>query len=137
MKKLVVIVTRGGFINLLQACEFVRIAASNNTQVSVLFRDESVAKMSLSKVKEIGFSEGYRGREAKMKELLAGEKRDDLQALLREVKESGDVKFSICRESIRYFDLKVENLLPELDEVQTAESFWNQEVEGADQVLTF
>ena len=137
MKKLVVIVTRGGFTNLLQACEFVRIAASNNTQVSVLFRDESVAKMSLSKVKEIGFSEGYRGREAKMKELLAEEKRDDLQALLREVKESGDVKFSICRESIRYFDLKVENLLPELDEVQTAESFWNQEVEGADQVLTF
>lgn len=137
MKKLVVIVTRGGFINLLQACEFVRIAASNNTQVSVLFRDESVAKMSLSKAKEIGFSEAYRGREAKMKELLALEKRDDLQALLREVKESGDVKFSICRESIRYFDLKVENLLPELDEVQTAESFWNQEVEGADQVLTF
>lgn len=137
MKKLVVIVTRGGFINLLQACEFVRIAASNNTQVSVLFRDESVAKMSLSKAKEIGFSEGYRGREAKMKELLAEEKKDDLQALLREVKESGDVKFSICRESIRYFDLKVENLLPELDEIQTAESFWNQEVEGADQVLTF
>jgi len=137
VKKLVVIVTRGGFTNLLQACEFVRIAASNNTQVSVLFRDESVAKMSLSKVKEIGFSEGYRGREAKMKELLAEEKRDDLQALLREVKESGDVKFSICRESIRYFDLKVENLLPELDEIQTAESFWNQEVEGADQVLTF
>ena len=137
MKKLVVIVTRGGFTNLLQACEFVRIAASNNTQVSVLFRDESVAKMSLNKVKEIGFSEAYRGREAKMKELLAGEKRDDLQALLREVKESGDVKFSICRESIRYFDLKVENLLPELDEVQTAESFWNQEVEGADRVLTF
>ena len=78
MKKLVVILTRGGFINLLQPCEFVRIAASNNTQVSVLFRDESVAKMSLSKAKEIGFSEGYRGREAKMKELLAGEKRDDL-----------------------------------------------------------
>ena len=137
MKKLVVIVTRGGFTNLLQACEFVRIAASNNTQVSVLFRDESVAKMSLSKVKEIGFSEGYRGREAKMKELLAEEKKDDLQALLREVKASGDVKFSICRESIRYFDIKVENLLPELDEIQTAESFWNQEVEGADQVLTF
>lgn len=137
MKKLVVIVTRGGFINLLQACEFVRIAASNNTQVSVLFRDESVAKMSLSKVKEIGFSEGYRGREAKMKELLAEEKKDDLQAILREVKASGDVKFSICRESIRYFDIKVENLLPELDEIQTAESFWNQEVEGADQVLTF
>lgn len=137
MKKLVVIVTRGGFINLLHACEFVRIAASNNTQVSVLFRDESVAKMSLSKVKEIGFSEWYRGREAKMKELLAEEKKDDLQALLREVKASGDVKFSICRESIRYFDIKVENLLPELDEIQTAESFWNQEVEGADQVLTF
>ena len=137
MKKLVVIVTRGGFINLLQACEFVRIAASNNTQVSVLFRDESVAKMSLSKAKEIGFSEVYRGREAKMKELLAEEKKDDLQALLREVKASGDVKFSICRESIRYFDIKVENLLPELDEIQTAESFWNQEVEGADQVLTF
>lgn len=137
MKKVVVIVTQGSFNNLLQACEFIRLAASNNNQVSVLFRDESVARMALNNVKEIGFSEGYRGREAKMKEMLAKEKMDDLQILLRDVKESGDVKFSICRESLRYFDLKVESLIPEIDEVQTAESFWKQEIESSERILTF
>ena len=137
MKKLAVIVTRGGYNNLLQACEWITLAASNGIQIGVFFRDEAAAKMNLAKVKELSFSEGYRGREAHVRETLREEKKADLQGLLRGAKEAGDVKFSVCRDSLRYFQISVENLIPELDEVQQADAFWKEEIAEADQVLTF
>lgn len=137
MKKLAVIVTRGSYNNLLQACELVRIAAAAGTQVSVLFRDEAASKLTTDKVKDLAFSTAYKGRESKVRDMLRERKRNDLSTILREIKETGDVKFSICRDSIEYFELTVEQLLPELDEVQKAEAFWKEEVAQADQVLTF
>ncbi|HEV8540252.1 MAG TPA: DsrE family protein [Nitrospiraceae bacterium] len=137
MKKLAVIVTRGTFNNLLQACDLVRIAAANGTRVSVLFRDEAAARLTHDKVKQLPFSEGYRGREARVRELLRERKRDDLPAVLRGIKELGDVKWSVCRDSLDYFELGVEQLIPELDEVQTAEAFWKEEVAQADAIMTF
>ncbi|MBI4401365.1 MAG: DsrE family protein [Nitrospirae bacterium] len=137
MKKLAVIVTRGAYNNLLQACELVRIAAASGTQVSMLFRDEAAAKLTHDKVKQLTFSDGYRGRESRVREVLSERKLDDLPAILREIKGKGDAKFSVCRDSIEYFDLRVEQLIPELDEVQRAEAFWKEEVAQADQVVTF
>jgi len=137
MKKLAIIVTRGAYNNLLQACELAKFAASSGVRVSVLFRDEAAGKLSIQKIQERTFSEAYRGRESKVREMLRERKQLDLAAILREIKEKGDAKFSICRTSMEYFEIKVEDLIPELDEVQAAEAFWKEEVATADQVLTF
>ena len=137
MKKLAVIITRGGYNNLLQACEWVSLASASGIQVGVLFRDEAASRMSLQKSRELMFSEGYRGRETHQRELLREQKKSDIRELLRSAKEAGDVKFSVCRDSLVYFDISVEELIPELDEVQKAEAFWKEEVVEADQVLTF
>lgn len=137
MKKLAVIVTGGSYNNLLQACELVRIAAASGAQVSVLFRDEAASKLTHDKVKQLAFSDAYKGRESRVRDLLRERKRHDVQAVLREVKEAGDVKLSICRDTIEYFEIGVEQLLPELDEVQKAEAFWKEAVAPADQLLTF
>ena len=137
LKKLAVVITQSGFNNILQACEWIKIAVADGTQVSAFFRDESASKMSLTKVKELTFSEGYKGREAHVREILRAEKKENLQTLMKTIKESGDVKFSVCRDSINYFGIKVEELIPELDEVQHAEAFWKEEIVAADQILTF
>lgn len=137
MKKLAMIVTRGVYNNVLQACELARLAGRNGAQVSILFRDEAVARMTLDKAKELTFSDAYRGREAKVREMLREQKKNDLQALLQELKEQVDVKLSLCRESIAYFEIKVEHIFPEIDEVQPPETFWKEEIEQADHVLTF
>jgi len=137
VKKLAVIVTRGAYNNLLQACELVRLAAASGTQVSVLFRDEAAARLTNEKIKEIPFSEAYRGRESRTREILRERKRHDLPAILREIKEKGDVKFCVCRDSLAYFEIAVEQLIPELDEVQPAEAFWKESVAMSDHVLTF
>ena len=131
------IVTRGTYNNILQACQLARIAAESGTRVSILFRDEAVARLTVDKVHELTFTEAYRGREVKVRNLWKDRKLHDLSLLLREIKERGDAKFSICRDSIEYFDIPVEKLIPELDEVQRVEAFWKEAVANADQVLTF
>lgn len=137
MKTLAMIVTRGTYNNILQACQLARIAAESGTRVSILFRDEAVARLTVDKVHELTFTEAYRGREVKVRNLWKDRKLHDLSLLLREIKERGDTKFSICRDSIEYFDIPVEKLIPELDEVQRVEAFWKEAVANADQVLTF
>nr|MBI3614221.1 DsrE family protein [Nitrospirota bacterium] len=137
MKKLAVIVTGGSYNNLLQACELIRIAAASGAQVSVLFRDEAASKLTHERLKQLTFSDAYKGRESKVRDMLRERKRLDVPAVLREIKEAGDVKLSICRETMEYFEIGVEQLLPELDEVQQAEAFWKEAVAPADQVLTF
>ncbi len=137
MKKIVVIITRGGFNNLLQACEWIDQAAKSGIEVTGYFRDEAAGRMSRSKIKEMTMSEGWRGRETLVRSLLRDENKADLSAFLQKIKETGNVKFSVCKDSVRYFDMRVEDLIPELDEVQTLEAFWKEAVLPADQVLTF
>jgi peroxiredoxin family protein len=131
------IVTGGAYNNLLQACQLARIAVESGTRVSLLFRDEAVARLTVDKVQELALTEGYRGREVKVRNLWKDRKLHDLPLLLRELKERGDAKFSVCRDSLEYFDIPVQKLIPELDEVQRVDAFWKEEVAQADQVLTF
>jgi peroxiredoxin family protein len=137
LKTLAMIITRGTYNNILQACQLARIAVESGTRVSILFRDEAVARLTSDKVQELTFTEAYRGREVKVRNLWKERKLHDLPLLLREIKEKGDAKFSICRDSMEYFDIPVEKLIPELDEVQRVEAFWKEAVAHADQVLTF
>jgi peroxiredoxin family protein len=137
VKKLAVIVTRGSYNNLLQACELARIATIAGTQVSVFFRDEAALRLTQDKVKDMVFSEAYKGRDAHMREVLRSRGKHDLPAILREIKEKGDAKFSVCRDSLDLLEITVEKLIPELDEVQAADAFWKEEVATADQVITF
>ena len=137
MKKLAVIVTRGSYNNVLQACDFARIAVASGAQVSVLFRDEAAARLTTTKVGDLQLSDAYKGRESRVREILRGRKLHDLPAILREIKEKGEAKFSVCRDSLDYFEIGMDQIIPELDEVQRAESFWKEAVIPADKVVTF
>ncbi|HSE57428.1 MAG TPA: DsrE family protein [Nitrospiraceae bacterium] len=137
MKKLAVLITSGAYNRLLQALEFAGVAAQHGVQVSALFRDEAASRMTKDKVRDIPFSEAYRGRETRVKNLLKEQQRHDLAALMREMKERGDVKLSICRDSLAYFDITVDQIIPEIDEVQGLDAFWKEEVGMADQVVAF
>ena len=137
MKKVAIIITRGGFNNLLQACEWMSLAAASGMEVSGYFRDEAASRMSQTKIKEMTMSPDYRGREAAVRDLLRQEEKADLSKFLQKAKESGNIKLSVCKDSLRYFDMRPEDLIPELDEVQTAEAFWKEAVLPADRVLTF
>jgi peroxiredoxin family protein len=137
VKKIAVIITRGGWNNLFQACEWIALAAAGGIEVNVYFRDEAAGRMTQVKIKELTMSPDYRGREAFVRDLLKKENKTDLSSIMQKAKETGNVKFSVCKDSLRYFDVKVEELIPELDEVQTAEAFWKESILPADNILTF
>ncbi len=137
MKKIAVIITKGGWNNLFQACEWIALAAASGMEVSGYFRDEAAGRMTKDKIKELTMSPDYRGREGFVRDLLKSENKADLPKMMQTSKENGNVKFSVCRDSLKYFGVNVEELIPELDEVQTAEAFWKEAVLPADQVLTF
>ena len=137
IKKLAVIVTRGSYNNLLQAIDVIGVAAEAGAQVTVLFRDEAAAKMTQSKASEMNLSEGFRGRESRVREWLKQRGLHSLPSGLSDVKAKGDIKLSVSRESLEWFDITVEQLIAELDEVQGLASFWKETVIDADQVLTF
>ena len=137
MKKVAVIITRGGWNNLFQACEWITLAAASGMEVNSYFRDEAAGRMTKAKIKELTMSSDYRGRETFVRDLLKNENKADLTKIMQHAKETGNVKFSVCKDSLRYFGLNVEELIPELDEVQTAEAFWKEAILPADRILTF
>lgn len=137
MKKIAVIITKGGWNNLFQACEWIALAAASGMEVSGYFRDEAAGRMTKDKIKELTMSPDYRGREGFVRDLLKNENKADLPKMMQTSKENGNVKFSVCTDSLKYFGMNVEELIPELDEMQTAEAFWKEAVLPADQVLTF
>ncbi|MDT3777105.1 DsrE/DsrF/DrsH-like family protein [Nitrospira sp. MA-1] len=137
MKKIAVIITKGGWNNLFQACEWIALAAASGMEVSGYFRDEAAGRMTKDKIKELTMSSDFKGREGFVRDLLKKEDKTDLPKMMQTSKEKGNVKFSVCRDSLKYFGVNVEELIPELDEVQTAEAFWKEAVLPADQVLTF
>ena len=81
-------------------------------------------------------SHDYKGREVFVRDRLRQENKADLSQFLQNTKESGNVKLSVCKDFLRYFEIRPEDPIPELDEVQTAEAFWKEAVLPADQVLT-
>ena len=137
LNKVAVIITQGGFNSLLQAGEWIALAAGSGIEVSGYFRDEAAGRMSQTKITELTMSHDYKGREDFVPDRLRQENKADLSQFLQNTKESGNVKLSVCKDSLRYFEIRPEDLIPELDEVQTAEAFWKEAVLPTDQVLTF
>ncbi len=93
--------------------------------------------MSTTKIKEMTMSSAYGECEAVVRDLLRQEHKANLSKLRLKAKESDNVKLSACKDSLRYFDLMSEDLIPEFVEGQTAEAFWKEVVLSADQVVTF
>ncbi len=137
MKKLALIVTRSAYNNVVQACELARVAVETGAQVTVLFRDEAVVGMTKEKVGNMVLSEAFKGRESKVRGIFREQQLHDVSLILRNIKEKGDAKFSICRDSMAYFDIPVEQVIAEIEEVQDIKAFWKEEMETADQVVTF
>lgn len=137
MKKIAVTMTKGGWNNPFQACEWIAMAAGIGMEVSGYFRDEAAGRMTKDKIKELTMSPDYRGREGFIRDILKNENKADLPTMMETSEEKGNVKFSVCTDSLKYFGVTVEEINLKLDEVQPAEAFWKEAILPADQVLTF
>ncbi len=132
-----VIATRGEHNALVTLFTLLMAAAVSEIPVRVFFRDEAVLKLTKKRIGEFNLSEAYRGMEKQVRDNLIAFKVGDLQKLIREVKEQGDVKLYTCTSSMAICGVTFEDLIPEIDEPRGLTSFLLEEVEEADTVLTF
>lgn len=137
MTRLAVLVSRGELNSLVQVATLLLAAASSGLAVRVLFRDEAVLALTREGARALRLGEGYRGREAEVRERLAAQGLEDVPGLLRQVKEVGDVRLYACSSSLAICGVEPDRLLPEIDAVRGLTAFLLEDVASADRVLTF
>ena len=137
MKKIAILVSRGTYNSLVQVMTLVMACTLSEIKIRLFFRDESVFKLTPAEAGKVNLSEIYRGKEAGVIERLKANSLENLQSLIHELKEKGDVHVSVCSSSLAICGLKHEDLIPEVDEVQGLTSFLLEEMSTSDQILTF
>ena len=137
MKSLAVIVSGGSTNNLIQVLTLLMAAVHSEMKARVLFRDESVFRLTPAAINQLELSDVYASDEARVQQRLKKLDLVDLQKLCRDIKASGDVKYYVCSSSLAICGLKAEQLIPEIDEVRGLPAFLLEDVATADKVLTF
>jgi peroxiredoxin family protein len=137
MKSLAVIVSRGSTNNFIQVLTLLMASVHSELKARVFFRDEALFRLTHEGIKKLEFSDGFRVQEQEFVARLKKHDLVDLQKLLAQLKESGDVKLYVCSSSLALSGLKREDLIPEIDEVRGLTTFLLEDVASSDHVLTF
>jgi peroxiredoxin family protein len=137
MKTLAVIVSGGTTNNLVQVLTVLMAAVHSEMRVRVLFRDESLLRMTPERINQVELSPILAEDAAGVTQRMAKLDLSDLHKLCRDIKASGDVKYYACSSSLAICGLTREQLIPEIDDVRGLPSFLLEDVAAADTVLTF
>ena len=137
MTSLAIMVSGGSTNNLIQVLTLLMAAVHADIKVRVLFRDESVYRLTPEKINAIELSDAYAHDVAGVTQRLKQHDLTDLHKLCRDIKASGDVKYYVCSSSLALCGLTREHLVPEIDEIRGLPTFLAEDVAGADHVLTF
>lgn len=137
MKSLAIIVSGGSTNNLIQVLTLLMAAVHSDLRTRVLFRDESVFRLTPANINTIELSGAYAHDAANVRQRLAKHELTDIQQLARDIKASGDVKYYVCSSSLAICGLTREDLIPEIDDVRGLPAFLLEDVAAADRVLTF
>lgn len=137
MKSLAVIVSGGSTNNFIQVLTLLMASVHSDLVVRVLFRDESVFRLTPEGIKRVELSANWQGDAETLQARLKRHDLADLQLLLGQIKASGDVKIYACSSSLALAGLAREQLIPEIDDVRGLPAFLLEDVAAADRVLTF
>ena len=137
MKRLAIIVARGEFNAVVQALTLLMAAVASGIAVRAFFRDEAIYTITRAGAGVVNLSAAYRGQETAGRQRLAAQGLDDLPALLRQIKETGDARFYACSSSLAIGGVEAADLLPEIDGVRGLTAFLLEDIAEADRVLTF
>ena len=85
--------------------DVIRVAAEAGAHVHVLFRDEAAGKMTQTNSGEMTLSQGFRGRESRVREWLTQRGLHRLPSIMSDLKAKGDIKFSVSQESLEWFEI--------------------------------
>lgn len=136
-RTLAIVASRGTLNALVNVFTLAMAAAVSEMRVRIFLRDEAVYQLSQKRIQQIPLSEIYREVEPVMRRRLQEYALGDLQTLIRELKERGDVRLYACTSSMALCGLQEADLIPEIDEARGLTSFLLEEMSEADWVLSF
>ena len=136
MKSLAVIVSGGTTNDLIQVLTLLMAAVHEDMKARVLFRDESVLRLTPGAINRQEFSGAYQRDADNVARRIAKLDLTDLHKLARDIKASGDVKYYVCSSSLELSGLKKTDLIPEIDDIRGLPAFLSEDVAAADRVLT-
>ena len=137
MKSLALIASRGSFNSFVQVLTLAMAAVGSGISVRLFVRDEAVLKMTKKGAGVINLSDAYRGDETAVRDRVERQGLADVRALLREMKELGDLKVYVCSSSLLIAGASAEDLIPEVDGVLGLTAFLLEDLASADRVLSF
>ena len=137
MQSLAVIVSRGSTPDLIQVLTLLMAAVHEDMKARVLFRGESVFRLTPAAINRPEFTGAYQHDAAGTARRAAKLDLADLHKLCRDIKASGDVKYYVCSSSLELSGLKRSDLIPEIDDIRGLPAFLTDDVATADKVLTF
>ena len=137
MRSLAIIVSGGSTNNLIQVLTLLMAAVHSKIKARVLFRDESVFRLTPAAINRPEFTGAYQHDAAGAARRAAKLDLADLHKLCRDIKASGDVKYYVCSSSLELSGLKRSDLITEIDDIRGLPTFLTEDVAKADKALTF
>ncbi|HWP29283.1 MAG TPA: DsrE family protein [Chloroflexota bacterium] len=134
--RLALVVKSDTFEDFLLALSWAGIAADSDLEVSLFFTNRAARRLHRDGFADIAQAAPDDPVGAEFIDRAEQLGFTDLRALLRQVKESGRVRVYVCSRAARIYDLRPDNLLPEVDSVLGTATFLLNEAQGADILMT-
>ena len=134
--RMALVVKSDTFEDFLLALSFAGIGADSDMSVSLFFTNRAARRMhrdGFDDIAQVAPDDAIGAEFIDRAEQLGF---TDLGALLRQVKESGRVRVYVCSRGARIYDLRPDNMRPEVDSVLGTASFLLNEAQGAEILMT-
>jgi peroxiredoxin family protein len=122
-KKLAIIVQGGTLDKLYCAFILASTAAAMDMELHLYFTFWGLNMLVKGAMEKAGLPATYQHLEEQMKKNLARMKYPTPHEMLKRLKQSGMLKIYACSPSMEMFDIKKEDLIPEVDEIAGAATF--------------
>lgn len=134
--RMALVVKSDTFEDILLALSFAGIGADSDMNVSLFFTNRAARRMHRDGFADLAQAAPDDAVGAEFIDRAEELGFTDLGGLLRQVKESGRVRVYVCSRGARIYDLRPDNLRPEVDSVLGTASFLLNEAQGADVLMT-
>lgn len=138
MKKLAIVIRDDEYDKILTPLAFAYLEAAEGAEVDILFVNWAVRALTVEGASQLKVGASHANKDAWLRERVADAGLpNDINALLKAIKETGDVRYYACSLAANIFEVDESNLIPEAEKIVGASWFLNECVITADHYQYF